>query len=82
MLSRIINAKKEELDTELTYNCSNANQITAVMSNEKGCSTGLAFGNCDRFTKTLLGKDTLQDTAGRTCKTIPDKHFLLRNYSL
>ena len=39
----------EELETVLTYNCSNANQITpAGMSNEKSCSTGLAFDNYDR----------------------------------
>ena len=31
----------EELETELTYNCSNANQITpSGMSKEKSCSTG------------------------------------------
>ena len=55
----------EELETELTYNCSNANQITpSGMSKKKSCSTGLPFGNYDRFTETLSRKDTLHDTVG------------------
>ena len=70
----------EELETELTYNCSNANQITpAGMSNEKSCSTGLAFDNYDRFTETLSGKDTLHDTVGIAYQTVSGTRFLLRN---
>ena len=70
----------EELETELTYNCSNANQITpSGMSKEKSCSTGLAFDNYDRFTETLSGKDTLHDTVGMAYQTVSGTHFLPRN---
>ena len=70
----------EELETELTYNCSNGNQITpAGMSNEKSCSTGLAFDNYDRFTETLSGKDTLHDTVGIAYQTVSGTRLLLRN---
>ena len=69
----------EELETELTYNCSNANQITpSGMSKEKSCSTGLAFDNYDRFTETLSGKDTLHDTVGIAYQTVSGTHFLPR----
>ena len=70
----------EELETELTYNCSNANQITpSGMSKEKSCSTGLAFDNYDRFTETLSGKDTLHDTVGIAYQTVSGTHFFPRN---
>ena len=70
----------EELETELTYNCSNANQITpAGMSNEKSCSTGLAFDNYDRFTVTLSGKDTLHDTVGIAYQTVSGTLILQKN---
>ena len=65
----------EELETELTYNCSNANQITpSGMLKEKNCSKGLAFDNYERFTETLSGKDT--QTAHQT---VSGTHFLPRN---
>ena len=70
----------KELETELTYNCSNANQITpSGMSKEKSCSTGLAFDNYDRFTETLSGKDTLHDTVGIAYQTVSGTHFFPRN---
>ena len=70
----------ENLETELTYNCSNASQTTpAGMSNEKSCSTGLAFDIYDRFTETLSGKDTLHDTVGIAYQTVAGTHFLSRN---
>ena len=70
----------EELETELTQNCSNANQITpSGMSNEKSCSTGLAFESYGRFTETLSGKDTLHDTVGIAYQTVSGSHFLPRN---
>ena len=67
----------EELETELTYNWSNANQvIPAGMSNDKSYSAGLAFDNYDRFTETLSGKDTLHDTVGIAYQTVSGTHFL------
>ena len=70
----------EEPETELTQNCSNANQITpSGMSNEKSCSMGLAFESYDRFTETLSGKDTLHDTVGIAYQTVSGSHFLPRN---
>ena len=66
----------EKLETEMIFNCSNANQFTPTgMSNEKSCSTGLAFDNYDRFTETLSEKDTLHDTAGIAYQTVSDTHF-------
>ena len=70
----------EELEMELTYNCSNAKQITpSGMSKEKNCSMGLAFDNYDRFTETLSKKDTLHDTVGTAYQTVSGIHFLPRN---
>ena len=69
----------EELETELSYNCSNANEITpSGMSKEKSFSTGLAFYNYDRFTETLSGKDTLHDPVGIAYQTVSGTHFLPR----
>ena len=52
-LNPITKAEIEELEIEMTYICYNAYNITAVMSNEKTSSTGLAFGNYDGLKKTL-----------------------------
>ena len=52
------------------------------MSQEKSCSTGLAFDNYDRFTEPLSGKDTLHDIVGIAYQTVSGTHFLPRNYLL
>ena len=75
-LGHFINYNRiEELETELTYNCCNASQVTpAGMSNEKSCSTGLVFDNYGRFRK-----DTLHDTVGIAYQKVSGAHFLPRN---
>ena len=66
----------EELQTELTYNCSIANQITpSGISKENSCSTRLAFDNYGRFKEALSGKDTLHDTVGIAYQTVSRTHF-------
>ena len=45
------------IKTELTYSCSNFNQITpSGMSQRQSCSEGLAFDNYERFIETLSEK--------------------------
>ena len=70
----------EELEMELTYNWSNANQIApSGMSEEESCPTELAFDIYDRFTETLSGKVTLHDTTGIAYQTVSSTCFLPRN---
>jgi len=54
----------EELETTLTTNAENDEQLTPSDMKLLPVPSGLAFDNYDRYVETLSGKHTLHDTVG------------------